>query len=405
MEGVYRAVRLTDRVYWVGAIDWTIRDFHGYMTKRGSTYNAYLIMADKVTLVDAVKAPFRDELLARIASVVDPARIDIIVSNHSEMDHSGCLLEVIERVKPEKIYASAMGVKTLKELFHSDVPIASVKDGETLSLGNMNLKFMETRMLHWPDSMFSYLPEEEMLFSQDAFGMHLASSERFDDQIDPAILRYESATYYANILLPYSNLIAKLGEKVAASGWTFKVVAPDHGPVWRKGITGILEDYGRWAAQKPTLKAVVPFGTMWRSTEAMARHIGEGIASTGATAKIMSMDAAHRSDVAYEILDAGALVVGSSTLNNNMLPGMADIMTYLRGLRPANLMGTAFGSFGWSGEAPGQLFDIMKEMKIDLVADPLRVKHGPGRDVLASCYALGQSIGTALGERVAQASG
>ena len=183
MEGVYRAVRLTDRVYWVGAIDWTIRDFHGYMTKRGSTYNAYLIMADKVTLIDAVKAPFRDELLARIASVVDPAQIDIIVSNHSEMDHSGCLLDVIERVRPEKIYASSMGVKTLKELFHSDVAIASVKDGETLSLGNMNLTFMETRMLHWPDSMFSYLQEEEVLFSQDAFGMHLASSDRFDDQI------------------------------------------------------------------------------------------------------------------------------------------------------------------------------------------------------------------------------
>jgi flavorubredoxin len=402
MEGVYRAVRLTDRVYWVGAIDWTIRDFHGYMTKRGSTYNAYLIMADKVTLIDAVKAPFRDELLARIASVVDPAQIDIIVSNHSEMDHSGCLLDVIERVRPEKIYASSMGVKTLKELFHSDVAIASVKDGETLSLGNMNLTFMETRMLHWPDSMFSYLREEEVLFSQDAFGMHLASLERFDDQIDPAILRYESATYYANILLPYSNLIPKLTEKVAASdGLQDRCTRP------RSCLEKGHRRYSRrlWPVGSPEADPQGR-GSLW---DHVAQHGGhgpshrEGIASTGAAVKILSMDAVHRSDVAYEILDAGALVVGSSTLNNNMLPGMADIMTYLRGLRPANLVGTAFGSFGWSGEAAGQLIDMMKEMKIEIVADPLRVKHGPDRDVLAACYGLGQSIGTTLDERVSKA--
>ena len=400
MENRYQAVKLTDRVYWVGAIDWTIRDFHGYTTKRGSTYNAYLILADKITLIDTVKAPFRDELLARIASVVDPGKIDIIVSNHSEMDHSGCLYEIIERVKPEVVYASVMGTKTLKDLFHADVAVTAVKDGETISLGNMNLSFMETRMLHWPDSMFSYLKEEEILFSQDAFGMHLATSERFADEIDPAILQYEAATYFANILLPYANIITRLTERVAASGLTFKMVAPDHGPVWRRDIAGIIADYGRWAVQKPAMKAVVAYGTMWHSTEAMARHIGEGLAAEGVSVKMMSMDAVHRSDVAYEVLDAGALVVGSSTLNNQMLPGMADILTYLKGLRPANLIGTAFGSYGWSGEAAGQVMDILKEMKVEPVGDVLRVKHAPDREALAGCFALGQSLGQALRSKV-----
>ena len=400
MESAYKAVKLTDRVYWVGAIDWTIRDFHGYMTKRGSTYNAYLILADKVTLIDTVKAPFKDELLARIASVVDPGHIDIIVSHHSELDHSGCLNEIRDIVRPEKVYASTMGVKTLQELFHRETGIIPVKDGETISLGNMNLTFLETRMLHWPDSMCSYLREEGILFSQDAFGMHLATSERFSDEIDPAILRYEAATYFANILLPYANLVGKVLDKINTSGFPLRMVAPDHGPVWRKDTTGIINSYAQWAAQKPAMKAVVLYGTMWRSTEAMARHIGEGLSAAGASVKTMSMDVCHRSDVAYELLDAGALVAGSSTLNNHLLPGMADILTYLKGLRPLNLIGAAFGSYGWSGEAAGQVLDILKEMKVETVGEMLRVKHVPDRETLTRCQALGEAIARELREKV-----
>lgn len=396
MADVYKAVKLTDRVYWVGAIDWTIRDFHGYTTHRGSTYNAYLILADKITLVDTVKAPFREELLSRIASVVNPKDIRVIVSNHSEMDHSGCLSDIISLVEPEKVVASTMGAKTLQDILHLDQEIISVKDGEQLSLGNMNLRFMETRMLHWPDSMFSYLPEEEILFSHDAFGMHLASAERFDDEIDPAILQYEGATYYANILLPYSPLVTRLLGRVGSSGMTFKYIAPDHGPVWRKDVGGIIRKYGDWAAQKPTRKAVVVYGTMWHSTERMARAISEGLANGGAIARCMSMDVCHRSDVAYEILDAGALMIGSSTLNNNMLPHVADVLTYLKGLRPVNLMGASFGSYGWSGEAPGQITDILKEMKIEVMAEPIKVQHVPRESDLARCYALGEGIALQL---------
>ena len=400
MKQPYEAVKVTDDVWWVGAIDWNIRDFHGYQTRRGSTYNAYLIMADKITLVDTVKAPFREEMMARIADVTDPARIDYLVSNHSELDHSGALPEVIEAVRPEKVFASAVGAKTLREHFSFPTALTAVKDGETLSLGNRSLTFMETRMLHWPDSMFTYLNEEELLFSQDAFGMHLASLERFDDQVDPVILAYEAATYYANIILPYSPLVLKLLEKVTAAGLSFKMIAPDHGPIWRRDVGGIIGRYGRWAEQKPTAKAVVVYATMWKSTEKMARAISEGLAAGGLSVKLMSMDGVHRSDVVYELLCAGALAVGSPTLNNNMLPQMADIMTYLRGLKPRNLVGAAFGSYGWSGEAVRQIEEVLTEMKAERAGEGIRVKNVPDAEALARCYDLGISMAEQVRSRL-----
>jgi flavorubredoxin len=401
MKDVYSAIKVTDNVYWVGAIDWTIRDFHGYTTPHGSTYNAYLVMADDITLIDTVKAPFKDEMLSRIKSVVDPSKIKYIISNHSEMDHSGSLLDVIDFIKPEKVFASAVGVKTLKELFHDQHEIIPVKDGETLSLGNMELTFMETRMIHWPDSMFTYLAADELLFSQDAFGMHLASFERFADEIPAATLEYEGATYYANIVLPYSPIVLKALDKVAASGLKIKIIAPDHGPVWRKDIGRIIELYKQWASQKPTAKAVVVYGTMWHSTEKMAQAISESLAQAGVRVKLFSMNETHRSEVVYEVLDAGALIVGSPTLNNNILPQMADVMTYLKGLKPANLIGAAFGSYGWSGESVKHLEATLKEMKVEIAAESISVKHVPDSDVLEKCHEMGKTIAAELLKKTA----
>jgi flavorubredoxin len=401
MKNIYSAIKVTDNVYWVGAIDWTIRDFHGYTTPHGSTYNAYLVMADDITLIDTVRAPFKDEMLSRIKSVVDPSQIKYIISNHSEMDHSGCLPEIIDIIKPKKVFASAIGVKTLKELFHDQHEIIPVKDGETLSLGNMELIFMETRMIHWPDSMFTYLAEDQLLFSQDAFGMHLATLERFDDEIPAATLEFEAATYYANIVLPYSPIVLKALDKVAASGWKIKVIAPDHGPVWRKNIGRIIELYKKWASQKPAAKAVIVYATMWHSTEKMASAISESLAQAGVKVKLLSMNESHRSEVVYEVLDAGALIVGSSTLNNNILPQMADVMTYLKGLKPANLIGAAFGSYGWSGESVRDLEGILKEMKVEIVAPSVSVKNVPDDGALEKCSELGKTVAAQLLKKVA----
>ena len=400
MSNVYSAIKISDHVYWVGAIDWTIRDFHGYTTPRGSTYNAYLIMADKVTLIDTVKAPFKDEMLARIKSVVDLSQIKYIISNHSEMDHSGCLPEVIDIIKPQKVFASAIGVKTIKELFHDEHEIIPLKDGESLSLGNMELTFMETRMIHWPDSMFTYFAKDELLFSQDAFGMHLATLERFADEIPAGILEYEAATYYANIVLPYSPVVLKALDKVTATGWKINIIAPDHGPLWRKDLGKIIELYSKWAGQKPTAKAVVVYATMWHSTEKMAVAISEALAGEGIKVRLMSMNETHRSEVVYEVLSAGALIVGSSTLNNNILPQMADVMTYLKGLKPANLIGAAFGSYGWSGESVRHLEEMLKEMKVEIAAPSVSTKHVPDGAVLTKCQELGKIIAAQLLKKV-----
>jgi flavorubredoxin len=248
--------------------------------------------------------------------------------------------------------------------------------------------------------MFTYVKEEKLLFSQDAFGMHLASSERFCDEVDPAVIDYEAATYYANILLPYSQLISSLLDKLEKSGLAIDIIAPDHGPVWRKDLGRIFALYRRWAEQKPTNKAVVLFQTMWHSTEHMARAIEEGLRDGGTDVKVMTIGPFHRSDVAYEILEAGAFVAGASTLNNNMLPAMADVLTYPKGLQPKNLIGAAFGSYGWSGESAGQVQEYLSAMKVDLVSEPIKAKYVPDDAALKACYDLGRAISAKLGSMV-----
>ena len=397
----FEAVQITDHVYWVGAVDWAVRDFHGYHTGRGSTYNAYLIMADKVTLVDTVKAKFKEEMLLRIASVIGPEKIDYVVSNHAEMDHTGCLKDIIALVKPERVFASRKGVDAFVQHFGACHPMQALEDGGQLSLGNMELSVAETPMLHWPDSMMTFLDKDKVLFSQDGFGMHLASGGRFADEIDESILEFEGRKYFANILLPFSKIVLKLFDKLAKTGWQFDVIAPDHGPIWREDIGKILAFYKTWAEQGPTSRALIIYDTMWGSTEQMARVIAEGIWDAGASAKVLNVRGSHRSEIATEISESGALVVGSPTLNNNVFPSLTDVLTYLKGLKPQNLSGGAFGSYGWSGEAVRHIEEFLGQMKIELPFDGLRVKYVPDEEALGECRAWGEQLGERLSENKA----
>lgn len=392
MADTFKAVKVSDRVYWVGAVDWAVRDFHGYLTGNGSTYNAYLVLGDAPVLIDTVKGPFVEEMLARIASVVDPCQISTIISNHSEMDHSGALPEVIRRLQPKTVYASSMGVKALRQHFHLDRDICEVKDGESLCLEGLRFLFAETRMLHWPDSMFSFLADEKILFSQDAFGMHLATSERFADEIPQHILEWEGAKYYGNILVPFSPLVKKLLDKVPGLGWDIQIIAPDHGPVWRKDLGTLLQWYSQWSSGCPGQKAVVVYDTMWESTGKMARAMADGLAAGGVSVKVMKLRSAHRSDVAAELLGAGAFLVGSPTMNNQLFPTIADLLTYVRGLKPQNLTAACFGSYGWSGEAVGQVGEILKSMKTRLVGEGIKCSYVPDDKVLQECRNLGGQV-------------
>jgi len=402
MARVYEAIPIAEGFYWVGAVDWGLRDFHGYATHRGTTYNSYLMTtpSGRNVVFDGVKEPFVDTMLSRIASVVDPASVDTVVSNHAEMDHSGGLPRLCAALSPSRILASQAGVKNLSMQLEGFSGVTAVGDGEVVDLGGEQAVFMETRMLHWPDSMFSYLPSRRILVSQDAFGMHLASAELFAHRVDRALLREEAGRYYANILMPYSRLVTALLSKVASAGLTLDVIAPDHGPVWVEGrepgpsfITGL---YAEWAAQKPTRKAVVSFDTMWKSTETMALAIAEGLEAGGATSVVLPLHGSHRSDVAYELLEAGALLLGTPTINNNLFPTVADLVAYLRGLRRQNLVGAAFGSHGWSGEGVRQLSAAMAEMKIDLLHPGLSVQFRPDGSALSACRELGAATAARL---------
>ena len=400
MKQLLKAAKLTEKVYWVGAVDWEIKNFHGYLTERGTTYNAYLVLDEKITLIDTVKAPFRDELLARISSVIDPEKIDYIVSNHSEMDHSGSLPDMIKIVNPEKVFASPMGEKNLKAHFGNDLKIDVVKTGDAISLGANTLSFVETKMLHWPDSMFTYLSGEKVLFSQDAFGMHLAGLKLFADEYPEYVIEWEAAKYFANILMLYSSQILAVLDALPGLNLDVKYIAPDHGPVWRNNPGWIIEQYRKWSVQKPDKHAIIVYDTMWESTEIMARSIADGISSAGVETEIISLQSRDRSHVATMALKSGALVIGSSTLNNNLMPSVADILTYLKGLRPLNKIGFAFGSYGWSGESVKQINEYLQSANVELVSEGIRTKYVPDQVALQACFDAGVMLGGKLIEKI-----
>jgi len=385
---------LAKGIYSVGAVDWDVRDFHGYSTYKGTTYNAFLIIDEKVTLFDTVKRSHQDELTRNISAIIDPGKIDYIVVNHVELDHSGALPNMVELIKPEKIICSLMGKKALIDHFHKeDWPFEVVRTGTEISLGKRTIQFIETRMLHWPDSMFSFVKEDGILFSSDAFGQHYATSERFDDEVDLSEVMKESAKYYANILYLYAPLIRKLLKSVSEMNLGIKMIAPDHGIVWRTHIDKILEAYDDWSQNKAGNRALIIYDSMWHSTEKMAHAVAAGVERSGLRTKLINLKVHHRSDVMTDILFANTIILGCSTLNNGLLPRMAGFLMYMRGLKPANKFGASFGSFGWSGEAVKLMNNALEDMKIDVIEEGLRLKYVPDSVHLNECIEMGQRIG------------
>ncbi len=391
-----RPIEIAKDIYCLRAIDWNIRDFHGYSTNWGSTYNAYLVMDEKVALIDAVKREFAEDLIDGIGQLIDPAKIDLVISNHTEMDHSGGLPRVMQAVGEDKpLYCSKMGHKGLSRHFAGKWNYQPVEDGGELSVGKRTFAFMETRMLHWPDSMFTYVKEDGILFSSDAFGQHYAGIERFDDELGEAIMPH-ALKYFANILLPYAPLILKLVDKVKGMGLVLDMICPDHGIMWRKDPTKIVSKYVEWSLQKPKRKALVIYDTMWHSTQAMAEAIVESLGGEGVNARPMHLRSCHRSDIITEVVDAGAIVVGSPTLNNGLFPTVSDFLTYLKGLRPNAKVAAAFGSFGWSGEAVKLINQELEEMKFTVVDPGLKIHYVPDDRGIAACHELGRKIAGAL---------
>lgn len=390
------AVELAGGVYWVGAIDWNVRNFHGYSTHLGTTYNAYLVVDDKIALIDTVKAPFYEEMLRRVKEILDPRDIDYVISNHVEMDHSGSLPMMMEEAaKAELITVERFGESGLKDTFHADWECTPVKKGDEISLGRRKLVFIPTPMLHWPDSMATYLAGENLLFSMDAFGQHIATSQRFDEELGLDVIMPEAAKYYANILMPFGDLILKALDSL--SEFKIEMIAPSHGVIWRSHVSEIVDAYAAWGRGDTRKKVVVIYDTMWGSTERMAQALVEGITGAGAEVKLFNLSKTDRSDVIKDVQDARALLIGSSTLNNGMFPTVADFLCYLKGLKPKGKVGAAFGSHGWAGGAVKQIEEELAKAGVEVIKSDLAVKFVPDEDAIKKCIDFARNVANRLG--------
>ena len=388
---------LKEDIWWVGAIDWNMRDFHGFETPRGTTYNSYLITDHKVTLVDGVRSGFASETLRRISTCCDPRDIDYLVVNHVEMDHSGALPELIRRASPVKVFCSkrakdALAIFYAEEGF-GDWDINVVGTGDEIVLGRYTLTFLEVPMLHWPDSMLTYVKEAKVLLANDGFGQHLATSKRFADEVDMAIVMDEAAKYYGNILMPFGNQVQKLLKTVGDMGLELDIVAPSHGVIWRRpeDIEAIVRCYSEWSSFEARPSVALIFDTMWHSTEKMTRAIEDGIAQEGVECSVIKLSKTPLAEAARAVQTCRAFLVGTPTVNNGMLPSVGAFMTYIKGLRPKQRLVGAYGSFGWGGGGVKQVDAGLRELGLDVI-DPLEFKYVPSSEDLVACEEYGREV-------------
>lgn len=385
-----KSIEIKPDVHWTGGIDWDLRDFHGYITQRGSTYNSYLIMDEKIAVIDTVKHYLFDEMLTRLKHLIDPKDIDYIISNHVEMDHSGSIPKLLEHAPNATVITSTRGEKGLKRHYKKDWDLQVVKSGDTVSLGKRTLHFVHIPMVHWPDSMVTYSPYDKVLFPNDAFGQHIASSERFDDELDWGIIHEEAAKYYANIVMPYGSQVGKALESV--KNLDIDIIAPSHGIIWRSHVQDIIKQYQTWCQNKSEEKALIIYDSMWSSTKKMAYALSEGIQGAGVPFSLLNLQTNHISDIITQVLNAKLILLGSPTLNNTMLPKMGEFMTYLKGLRPKNRIGFVFGSYGWGGQAVGEIEKILSDMKWDIPEKSVNINFVPDEEELEELRSLGLKL-------------
>ncbi|MBN2474955.1 MAG: FprA family A-type flavoprotein [Pirellulales bacterium] len=382
---------LRERIDWVGCVDWTVRDFHSYDTEEGTTYNAYLIRDEKTALIDTVKAPFADELLRNVAALKPLSEIDLVVCNHAEPDHSGALPRVMTALPQATLVCDKRCRAALAQHFDtSSWRFQIVAEGDSLSLGRRTLAFVETPMVHWPESMFTYVPEEKLLFSMDAFGQHYASSERFDDELPLGTILDEAKAYYANIVMPYGKQVVECLAKAAEL--EIEMIATSHGLIWRSHVADIVAAYRDWSAGRPKAKVLVIYDTMWQSTDEMARAILQGASQPGVQAKLINIRRSSLTRIATEVLDAAAIAFGSATLNRMMMPMAGAVLTYLKGLRPVDKAGFAFGSYGWGRGGPEAIEEWLQAMPWEILRKPLKAQYRPTPEIIEECLAAGRLL-------------
>ena len=387
---------ITDKVRWVGKIDWELRTFHGeeYSTHRGSSYNSYLIQDQKTVLIDTVWEPFATEYVENLKKQIDLQQIDYIIAHHAEIDHSGALPELMREIPDTPIYCTATGAKILKGHYHQDWNFVPFKTGDTLDIGSSQLIFVEAKMLHWPDSSFTYMTGDNILFSNDAFGQHYASELMYNDLVDQAELYQECIKYYANILAPFSPLVTKKIQEVLSLDLPVNMIAPSHGVIWRDNPAQIINKYLQWADNYQENQITIVYDTMWNGTKKMAEAIAEGIsaADSSVAVKLFNVGRSDKNDVLTEVFKSKAFLVGSSTINRGILSGAASILEMIAGLGLKNKKAAAFGSYGWSGESVKIIEARLKDAKLDVIEPGLKVLWNPDTESYSQCMEFGKAF-------------
>ena len=388
---------IKNNVFWVGKIDWELRKFHGneYSTHRATTYNSYLIKEEKIALIDTVWKPYSKEFVKNLSKEIDLNKIDYVIANHAEIDHSGALPELMERIPDTPVYCTKNGVESLKGHYHKDWNFQVVKTGDKLSLGNgKELIFVEMRMLHWPDSMACYLTGDNILFSNDAFGQHYASEYMYNDLVDQNELWAECIKYYANILTPFSALVDKKIKEVLELKIPIDIIATSHGVIWRDNPIQIVEKYIAWSNDYQENQITIMYDTMWQGTRRMADSIAKGIreVDTEINVKIYNVAKTDKNDILTEIFKSKAILVGSPTIGQGILSSIAEIMEMIKGLRFKNKRAAAFGCYGWSGESVKVLTEHLEKSGFSIINDGIRAKWNPDDESIDKCIEYGKEI-------------
>lgn len=386
--------QITNNVYSVGIVDWNMRSFHGntFITKNGVTYNSYLINDTEPALIDIVHKGFEDEFIKNISKIVEPEKIKHVILNHLEPDHSGSLEYMAKVLKNAKFYGTAKLKEGAEKYYNLDIQINVVKTGDVINLGNNTLTFVEVPMVHWPDSMMTYCPQQKVLFSNDAFGQHIATNKIFTDEIEQDILWQEVTKYYANILWPLGMMIEKSINNLLKMNLPIDFVAPSHGLVWKKdNINKVIEKYLSWAKNEVKNEVVIVYETMWGSTEIMAREIARALTDNNIEVKMFDIAKTDFAQIAYEMLEAKGFVIGSSTHDNEMLAYIAGYIHFLKGMRPKNRVALSFGSFGWAGGAVKEIATNLSSFGIEVI-DQVGAKFKPNKEELKRCYQAGENL-------------
>ena len=388
--------KITDKVTWVGKIDWELKSFHGneYSTRRGTSYNSYLVRDKKTVLIDTVWQPFDKEFVARLKQEIDLKDIDYIIANHSEIDHSGALPELMREIPGTPIYCTANGVKILKGHYHQDWNYVIVKTGDTLDIGDSILTFVEAPMLHWPDTMFTYMSGDNILFSNDAFGQHYATETLYNDTADFGELYAEATKYYANILTPFSKIVTKKINEVLSFNLPLTMICPSHGVIWKDNPTQIVEQYLTWANDYQENQITIIYDTMWNATRKMAEAIAYGIEQADPNVKVKLMNAAKedKNDIVTEIFKSKGILIGAPTVNNGYLYSIGGLLEMVKGLKFKNKSAAAFGSYGWSGEAVKKISEDLNEAGFTVVDEGLRILWVPDESGLETCTSYGRQL-------------